>query len=282
MRTIGQRPAGVPGLWPRTVRAVRTIAGRAPPGSAVLGYLVGPTLAFALAACGDGGDAATKSPGGDSGAPAAVADAAGDALLSSAHNDNPDGVPYPAPAGGYGDSARKGKTPGSIIANFKFFGYPDADESKGLQTIALADYYDPCNKRYKLLHLSVAAVWCEPCNEETVALVAAKAQLATEKVVLVQALSDGPTKNVPATTADLQYWIQENKSNFTEMLDPNLANLGTFFNAAAVPWNADIDPRTMEILDDGTGYAGSAALELQPGIAAAAEPPDYPIAIQCN
>ncbi len=265
----------------RTIRE----AGARGRGGAVRGLA---TVAVLLVACGDSGDLpATQtnkasSTSGDAATQAPGVDASGDALLSSTHNTNPDGVPYPAPVGGYGHSARKGKTPGSIIENFKFFGYPDADESKGLQTIALADYYDPCNKRLKLLHISVAAVWCVPCNEETVALVAAKAQIDAEKVVLVQALSDGPTKNVPATTADLKYWITENQSNFTEMLDPNLANLGVFFDAAAVPWNADIDPRTMEILDDGTGYAGSATAELQAGVTSAGQPPDYPIAIQCN
>jgi hypothetical protein len=243
-------------------------------------------LAAVLCGCGDGGgeQPAAMTNAGDAAAPSSSGGASPDSgvLLSSTGNVNPDGVAYPTPAGGYGHSARKGKTPGSIIQNFKFFGYPNADESKGLQTIALADYYDPCNKRYKVLHLSVAAVWCEPCNQETVALVAAKAQLDQEQVVVVQALSDGPTKSVPATTADLNFWIQENKSNFTEMLDPNLANLGVFFDAAAVPWNADIDPRTMEILDDGTGYTGTVTSELQAGITAAAQPPDYPIAIQCN
>jgi hypothetical protein len=234
-----------------------------------------------LDACGGGGDAGTTGTTRSDAAPSAtpVVDAA---VASNTGNVNPDGFPYPTPAAGYGHSARKGKTPGSIIQNFKFFGYPNADESKGLQTITLADYYDPCGKRSKLLHLSVAAVWCQPCNQETVALVAAKAQLDSEKVVLVQALSDGPTKNVPANTADLKFWVQENKSNFTEMLDPNLMNLGVFFDAAAVPWNADIDPRTMEIMDDGTGYAGSVSLELQPGITAASQPPGYPIAVQCN
>jgi hypothetical protein len=204
------------------------------------------------------------------------------AALASTGNVNPDGFAYPTPPGGYGHSARKGTTPGSIIQNFKFFGYPNADESKGLQTIALADYYDPCGRRLKVLHLSVAAVWCAPCNQETLALVAAKSQLASEQVVIVQALSDGPTRNVPATTSDLKFWIQENKSNFTEMLDPNLANFGVFFDAAAVPWNADVDPRTMEILDDGTGYAGSVSLELQAGISTASKPPGYPITVQCN
>jgi hypothetical protein len=272
------------------MRTIREAGARTPGGVVWGGVRLVASCAASLAllgACGDSDSPRTTtnlacSTCGDAGAQAVGPDAGDDALPASLHDANPDGVPYPSPAGGYGHNARKGKTPGSIIQNFKFYGYPNADESKGLQIISLADYYDPCGKRLHLLHLSVAAVWCEPCNEETVALVAAKAQLDAEHIVLVQALSDGPTKNVPATTADLKYWITENKSNFTEMLDPNLANLGVFFDAAAVPWNADIDPRTMEILDDGTGYAGSATLELQPGISAAAGPADYPIAITCN
>ena len=109
----------------------------------------------------------------------------------------------------------------------------------------------------KMLHLTVAGVWCVPCNEETDALVAAKAQLASERVTVIQALGDGPTEGVPATMTDLDNWIAKHGSNFTEMLDPNLANLGAFFSAASVPWNCDIDPRTMEIISDGTGWPGN-------------------------
>jgi hypothetical protein len=249
----------------------------------------GPFLALVVLGCSSGsgsgvttvttgasGDGGTTAPGSPSGA-----DSGAGAGGLATGNVNPDDVPYPTPAGGYGHAARRGKTPGSIIQDFKFLGYPNADPSGGLETISLGDYYDPCNKRLKLLHLSVAAVWCTPCNEETVALVAAKAQLDTEQVVLIQALSDGPTMNVGATQADLNYWIMLNHSNFTEMLDPNLTNLGTFFDAAAVPWNADIDPRTMEILDQGTGWAGTVDSELGPGIAAAGGAPGYPVAVAC-
>jgi hypothetical protein len=257
------------------MRRIQEVAACNPVAALCLG--VGMAL---FSGCGSDDSNATAGSTRDAGSPAIPGVDA--AALASTGNVNPDGFPYPTPAGGYGHSPRKGTTPGSIIQNFKFFGYPNADESKGLQTIALADYYDPCGRRLKLLHLSVAAVWCQPCNQETLALVAAKAQLTSEQVVIVQALSDGPTRSVPATTSDLKFWIQENKSNFTEMLDPNLANFGVFFDAAAVPWNADVDPRTMEIMDDGTGYAGSVSLELQSGISAASKPPDYPIAVQCN
>ncbi len=215
---------------------------------------------------------------GEGASPASSSDAATLRNL----NVNPDGVAYPDPPGGYGRTARRGKTPGSVIQNFIFLGYPNADESHGLQKIALADYYDPCRKRSKVLHLSVAAVWCEPCNEETQALVAAKAELASEKVVIIQALSDGPKLNVGATQSDLNYWITTNHPTFTEMLDPELANLGGFFDAAEVPWNADIDPRTMEIVDEGTGWAGTVASELAPGLSALASGPMYPIPVTCN
>ena len=87
---------------------------------------------------------------------------------------NPDGVAYPSPTAGFGRNARVGSTPGDVMQNFKFYGYPGADASKGLQPISLSDYYDPCGKRLKLLHLTAAALWCVPCNQETDAIVEAK------------------------------------------------------------------------------------------------------------
>jgi hypothetical protein len=202
------------------------------------------------------------------------------ATPTSGHDANPDGVPYPSSAAGYGHTPRAGAHPGSIIENFKFLGYPNADKSQGLQTISLADYYDPCNKRFKVLHLSVAGVWCVPCNEETSALVAAKTTLDAEHVVLLQALDDGPTMGVPATLSDLNYWVADHTLNFTEMLDPGLHNLGGFFDAAAIPWNADIDPRTMELLDSTVGFSDVAS-ELAPALAEVAQPADYPVAGTC-
>jgi hypothetical protein len=180
------------------------------------------------------------------------------------NSSNPDGFAYPSPSGGYGRTARTGNTPGSVIANFKFLGYPNADKSQGIQTISLADYYDPCAKRYKMIHLSVAAVWCVPCNQETDAIVAAKSQFDSEQVVILQALDDGPTQGVPATQNDLDHWISSHQSNFTEVLDPGLTNFAGFFNAAAIPWNADLDPRTMEILDSSEGWSGDITSEISP------------------
>jgi hypothetical protein len=201
---------------------------------------------------------------------------------------NPDGVAYPCPAGGYGHLARSGSTPGSVIQDFKFQGYLNGDMSQPVTTISLADYYDPCNKRYKILHISVAAVWCEPCNEETDAVVAdlnsSTSVLKADGVVFIQALDEGPTEGVAATVSDLDLWIGNHKSNFTEMLDPELMNLGGFFNAASVPWNADIDVRTMEMLTSSEGWSGDVSSEIQPGLAALPATPSYPLpgGVTCN
>jgi hypothetical protein len=229
--------------------------------------LVSLPSAFACFGCSSANTAAPPTPIADA---AATPDGA----------PNPDGVPYPNSTGGH--TARMGSTPGSVIQNFTFQGYPNADESMGLQSVSLANYYDPCGKRLKLLHLTVAGAWCVPCGEETDAIVAAKAELASERVTVIQALGDGPTEGVPATMTDLDNWIGKHGSHFTEMLDPNLTNLGRFFNAAAVPWNCDIDPRTMEILHESTGWPADLDTDLQPGLAALPAVPSYPIPDVCG
>jgi hypothetical protein len=182
------------------------------------------------------------------------------APAGSGHDANPDGVAYPSPAGGYGHSARAGTIAGSIIANYKFLGYPHGNPAEGLHTVSLADYYDPCQKRYKMLHITVAAIWCNPCNAETVDLVANEQTLASDGIAVLQAIDDSGTEGVPATLNDLNYWITVHHPGFTEMLDPGNYNLGPFFMANAIPWNANIDVRTMEILTSAVG--GVAASDL--------------------
>jgi hypothetical protein len=200
---------------------------------------------------------------------------------TSGGNTNPEGIAYPSPATGYGRSARSGNTPGSIMENFVFLGYPNAVVTPRPVAISLADYYDPCSKRFKLIHLTVASVWCVPCNQETDAMVAAKSQIDSQGVVVLQALADGPMQGTGATQDDLNRWIASHQPTFTELLDPGLANLSLFFNAAAVPWNCDLDPRTMEILDASTGWTGMVTTELAPALRALPATPSYPLPA-CN
>jgi len=224
--------------------------------------LTGALALTGVVACGSAGDA-----------PAGVDAGPGTGV-------NPDGVAYPNPASGYGHTPRSGSTPGSIIQNFKFQGRLAG--STKVTTISLADYYDPCNKRTKILHLSVGAVWCQPCSQETTAVVtdlgSSSSALKTAEIVYVQALDDGPTAGTPATLSDLNYWIQSHNSNFTEVIDPGLQNLGGFFNAAGIPWNSDIDVRTMEMLTSSEGWNYP---DVKPAVAAAVaalpSAPSYPI-----
>jgi hypothetical protein len=207
-----------------------------------------------------GGSASSSSSGGASSCSGGA---------SAGHDSNPDGIPYPIPSGGYGV--------GSVIQNLKFLGFlNNGAASQPVTTISLADYYDPCKKRYKLLHIITAGAWCQPCKAETDAFVAAKDTLASQQVAVIQALEDGPTMGVPANLGDLKSWIQNNGSNFTEVIDP-CGFFNAFTNGAAVPWNADIDPRTMEILDSSDGWVGDVTTALQPGLDAIASAPGYPV-----
>ncbi len=197
------------------------------------------------------------------------------------------GVCYPTSDVGTG--ARSGLTttanPGNRIANFAFTGYPATDvtplvangQPASTKTIHLGDYYDPQQKGIqgiiggvpiKLIHLTVAAVWCGPCNEETdfvagsnytganTANASFAAELAPLGVVFVQAIDDGPVVGTGATLNDLNTWISATHHNndFTTMVDPGNQNLGVFFDAAAVPFNANIDARSMEILSTEVGF----------------------------
>ena len=186
---------------------------------------------------------------------------------------NPYGAAYPTT--NLGIYARHNNVAGNVIQNFKFLGYQATadsssvlDTTKPLTSIPLSDYFDPQQKLgpngpgIKVIHLSVAAVWCVPCNNETDDTEKVAAGLTAQGVVFIQAIDDGPAQGTPATTTDLNNWVAKHKSNFTEMLDPGLRNLGQFFDAAAVPFNANIDARSMEILSAGVGEPASVTADV--------------------
>lgn len=181
---------------------------------------------------------------------------------ASAGAKNPYGVSYPST--NLGIAARAGNTPGNVMKNFKFFGYrtqPGSPIALGdLQEVSLSDYFDPelRNKApggspYRVLHITVSSVWCTPCNEEAKETVAKAAELADKGVTFLTAIADGPIQGKPAERIDFDGWVKKHKANFTHVLDPSLTNFGSFFDAAAVPFNADVDVRSMEILYAGTG-----------------------------
>lgn len=205
------------------------------------------SLCFALVAC-----ASKSEPEQDRGL-----EGEGVGAASAAPDTNPEGVPYPKD--NIGTMERKGTKPGNRIANFKFMGYPNGDKSGGLQPLSLAQFFDPSGKKYRILHIQASGVWCSACQAETEVVVPMKADLEAKKAVWVVSLAEGPTPGSPSKQKDLDGWIAEFKSPYTHFLDPNNANLGPFYDRTALPWNANIDARTMEILTAGTGAVTSKA-----------------------
>ena len=163
------------------------------------------------------------------------------------------------PTGDVGITPRKGAASGNRIQNYKFVGHPTnasatkLDPNAPTSTVQLADYFDPKTERYAIIILNVAARWCGPCIQETDEVVNSIAPAyGPKKVVFVQAITEGLDYKA-ATLDDLKGWMTDRSSNFTTMLDPNQANLGAFFDRAAIPFNAVIDARSMELLYTGTG-----------------------------
>lgn len=197
-----------------------------------------PALAFCmLASCGSDQDRGLEGTG------VGAADSAPDV--------NPDGVPYPTD--NIGTLARKLGTPGNRIKNFKFLGYPGGNVAAGLQPVSLAQFYDPSGARYSVIHIQASGVWCTICQAETEVVVPLKQKLDQKKAVWLVSLAEGPTQGLPSKTSDLDGWIARFGSPYTHWLDPGNEKLGPFYDASALPWNANIDARTMEILSAGTG-----------------------------
>jgi hypothetical protein len=169
----------------------------------------------------------------------------------TAPDSNPDGVPYPTD--NIGTVERKGSKAGNRIQNFKFLGYPDANTAGGLQPISLAQYFDPSGTKYKIIHIQASGVWCSACQAETEVVVPMKADLEAKKAVWLVSLAEGKTPGEASVQKDLDGWIKKFKSPYTHWLDPANANLGPFYDRTALPWNANIDATTMEILTAGTG-----------------------------
>jgi hypothetical protein len=163
------------------------------------------------------------------------------------------------PTGNIGTAPRQGDKPGNRIANYKFLGYPNADVGAGLKRIALSDFYDPTGETTKIIHIQAVGVWCSPCKAETSVVGPMKADLEAKKVVWLVSLAEGPAPGSPAYQKDLDGWLTTSESPYTHWLDPANKNLGPFYDRARLPWNANIDATTMEILTARTGAVTDSA-----------------------
>ncbi len=163
-------------------------------------------------------------------------------------------APAPYPTTHLGERARKGNTPGDVMANIGFQGYPNGDRAQGLQKVALSDYYDPNSRR--VIQLVAGTAWDTSSKLETQSLQDYWASHASGGATLIFVLVEGASHQ-PSTSADLLGWATNYGLTFTSALDPGATRLGHFFDTAAAPWNAYLDARTMEILQVGVGLPTS-------------------------
>lgn len=168
-----------------------------------------------------------------------------------ARESNAEGVAYPTDH--LGGNPRAGSRRGDRIPNFAFQGYPDSNRAAGIRTISLADYYDPGQKRGKVLHLMEAAYWCSICDSQTREMAAAKEAVTADGVVIVQAIMNGARPNVGPTLLEVDKWMDRFPTWFTVVIDDRAKRVGSISEVDGVPWNALVDLRTMEILFAGVG-----------------------------
>jgi hypothetical protein len=200
--------------------------------------LIGPVLAFSVLGIG----AACSSDGSEDPFP--------DPDLALVET-NPDGIPYPTD--NLGGGKRANKRPGNRIPNFTFRAYLNG-RAGGLQTISLADYFDPDQKRHKVLHIQIAATWCAICSSELEATVGVTEPLAERGIRFVEIIVSGATAGKGPSLSEVDSWIDRHKTNFPTAIDVAARRLGPLgVSGAAMPHDILIDTRTMEILDSSVG-----------------------------
>ena len=201
--------------------------------------------------------------GGASDAPLVDADVA-------AKTANAEGAPYPTD--NIGTRSRSRSRPGDRIQNFAFQGCVEGKAGAALTTVSLADFFDPEQKRNKILHIQGVAGWCGICAGEARQTVSVASELKAEGAVIVQILFQGKSRSAGPTLVDLDTWCNTYETAHPVLFDANAKRLAVF-GIDGFPWNALIDTRTMEILDQGTGAPNDVAKYVREGLRLAALPP---------
>jgi len=165
---------------------------------------------------------------------------------------NPDGLPYPADH--HGGAERTRQRPGDRFPNFAFRGYVDGRRDAGLQTISMADFYDPDQKRHKVLHVQVAATWCTYCSAELEATVRAKEQLNAEGVVFLEVVVSGNAVQIGPSLGEVDGWVDRHASTISTAIDVRARRMSSLgIDGTVMPWDILVDTRTMEILESSGG-----------------------------
>jgi hypothetical protein len=164
---------------------------------------------------------------------------------------NPDGLPYPTDH--IGSVKHSPGHSGDRIPNLTFRAYRDG-VAGGLQTISLAEFYDPQMKRNKVLDIQVAATWCAICDDELSHTVQDKDALLAQGIVFLEVVLSGETAGKGPSLAEMTEWVERHQTNFPSAIDVRGRRLGALgVNTLAVPYDIVIDTRSMEILDSSVG-----------------------------
>jgi hypothetical protein len=188
---------------------------------------------------------------------------------------NPEGLPYPTD--NLGGHERAGGRPGQRIPNLTFQAYVDGDRAAGLKTISLADYFDPAQKRFKVIDLQVAATWCTVCSAVVSATLPAKEKLAKEGAVFLEVIVAGGAATYGPSLDEVDRWVTQHQSTLTTAIDVRgrrLSPLG--LDPTVVPYDMLIDTRTMEILESSAGAPLSVEKYVRDALTyVATHPPSY-------
>lgn len=164
---------------------------------------------------------------------------------------NPEGEPYPTDR--IGSRKRTATRAGERMPNFTFRAYRNGRDH-GLETVSLAEYFDPSQRRHKVLHIQVAATWCAICSSELEATVSVAEALKERGVVFLEVLVSGATAGMGPSLAEVDAWIDRHQTNFPTAIDVRARRLGALgVSPSAMPHDIVLDTRTMEILDSSVG-----------------------------
>ena len=212
---------------------------------------------------------------------------------------NPYGVCYPASDLGtltmQLDAQDNVVAHGSRMPNFRFVGFGATSpagvvDTSSSQILSLADFYDPDHRLgpsgqgLSVIHVMVNTMWCNPSNQEADLTSGANfmgenpggtswaRELAPLGVVFLEVLTDGIVVSTPATLDDLRSWVTHHEVDYSVAtaggsLGSTSGALGIFFLADAIPFNIDIDARSMEILATSTGLDTSLDVHLKAWVA---------------
>jgi hypothetical protein len=191
----------------------------------------------------------------------------------AATTSSPDGAPYPTDH--IGTDARANGRPGSRVPNLSFQGYRNGDRAAGLETISMADFYDPKAERHKVLLVFAAATWCSICAANSEALVPKKAQLEAEGAAFLEVVVNGGTLNEGPSLGEVEAWMTRHATNYTTAIDVRARRMGAL-GVSTVPWSMIVDTRTMEILEAGAGAPADIAKYTRAGLSfVTSQPPSY-------